>query len=156
MEPTKNLPRLLDLAYAGYNNPAFQPSHGEGGELVTHCNEFILSVLNGFGYGTMNGKVANEIVGFMENPANGWIQVDASVAQTHANGGVVVIAGYSNPTGHGHVCLVLPGILEPSASFGTLVPKCVNVGAQLFFGKKISFAFQPSMKPRFFALTSMI
>jgi len=166
MIPKKNLPLLLNLAYAGYNraikdNPGFpgdfSPSRNPGGELVTHCNQFIQYVCNGFGYDALNGMTANDMIKFMDSYEHGWISPTGDdVVQTHANSGVIVIAGYVNPTGHGHVCLVIPGILEYSSSFGRSVPKVVNVGKDVFFGKRLSYAFQAEEMPKYFALAGMI
>lgn len=152
MVPVKNLPLLLNLAYAGLNNQDFRPRGGK-----TFCNEFIQSVCNGFGYVALNGMNANQIVAFLSNPVNGWISPDDTVAQAHANVGVLVIAGWANASGHGHVNLIVPGILEKSNSAGKAVPKCCNVGADVFMGKRLSYAFAyPNERPAFFALAGMI
>lgn len=156
MIPAKNLPLLMNLSYFGFNRSDFQPIKNSDGSVKTFCNIFIQYVCSGLGYTDFTGKVANEIVKFMDNPTNGWITVGDEVAQSHANQGVLVLAGSYNPTGHGHVCLVVPGLLEKSSSFGKSVPKCVNVGESVFFGKKISFAFTPQMNFSYYALAGMI
>lgn len=164
MIPEKNLPLLLNLAYVGYNRglpapngirgdlePVFNP---DGSLQTSYCNQFVQYICNGLGYTEFSGMNANEMFALMSDPKNGWISVDGSVAQDHANNGVLVLASESNPDGHGHVCLVLPGILEKSFAYAKAVPKCANVGKDVFFGRKISFAF--SQPPTYFALAGMV
>lgn len=156
---TKNLPLLLNLAYYGFNRGLdggdFAPKLMDGFS-ITYCNQFIMYLCDGLGYEEFGGKNANEIFDFMSDPKNGWLSVDEQVAQSHANNGAIVLAGWKNPTGHGHVCLVLPGILEKSGSYGRAVPKVCNIGKDVFFGKKLSFAFAPSQSPTLFVLSQMI
>ena len=160
MIPNKDIPALMNAAYYGFNRALpggdFAPKV-ENGALVTHCNQFIQYVAKCLGYTNFDGMTANEMVSYMRDPANGWIQpADHAVAQDHANKGVLVIAGRANPLGHGHVCLVVPGILEKSGNWCAAVPKCVNVGKDVFFGKLISFAFNAEEKCDYFALAKMI
>lgn len=166
MIPTKNLSLLLNLAYVGFNrglsNPDgskgdFEPIFNQDGSVqTTFCNQFIQYICNGYGYDLFNGMNANQMHEFMNNPQNGWISVGEDVAQAHANIGVIVLASRANADGHGHVCLILPGILEKSGSWGKPVPKCANIGRDVFFGKKLSFSFIPSEMPVIFALAGMI
>lgn len=158
MTPKKNLPLLMNLAYVGYNRGLegdFRPTI-ENGVLVTHCNQFINYVLNGMGYGDMTNMSANQMVDFMSKYENGWISPPSEdVIQTHANNGVIVIAGTKGRE-HGHVCLILPGILEKSGTWEKSVPKCVNIGRDVFFGKKLSFAFPANDQPTYFCMAGMI
>lgn len=161
MTITKNLPLLLNLSYYGFNrglnggdlSPVFD---GDGNVKTTFCNLFIQYILNGFGYGAMNNMMANQMFDFMFDMKNGWISVSDDVAQNHANQGVIVIAAHKNDGAHGHVCLILPGILEKSHSYGKAVPKAVSIGKDVFYGKKVSFAFRAEEMPTYFALSSMI
>ena len=163
MIPSKNLPLLLNLTYCGYNRALpnsngsfgdFQPRFDEAGNLETSfCNQFIQYICNGLGYNSFNGMNANEMHEFMINPQNGWIVVDDQVAQNHANNGVLVLASHSYSE-HGHICLILPGILERSMSYQKSVPKCANVGKDVFFGKRVSFAFKEI--PTYFCLGAMV
>lgn len=160
MIPTKNVPLLLNLAYYGFNRGLkggdFEPIIDAQGNVVkTFCNYFIQYVCNGFGYTEFQYKMANEIIDFISEPKNGWIKVDDGVAQAHANNGVLVIAGHKM-TPHGHVCLIIPGVLEKSYSYQKSVPKCVNIGKDVFIGKKVSFAFKADEMPDYYALTGMI
>jgi len=150
----KNLPLLMNACYVGYNRGLDGGDFAPKGD-ITHCNRFISYVMNCFGYDKFNGLMANGIIDLMNDLTHGWITVSDSVAQNHANAGVIVIAGRKFDA-HGHVCIVLPGILEKSGSFGRSVPKVVNIGKDVFFGKKVSFAFQSEEQPQYYALSTMI
>lgn len=157
MIPARNLPGLLNLAYYGYNRAL------PGGDLAprpdgtTFCNQFMQLVCSGIGYDDFNGMSANQMVKKMSDPASGWISVGDQVGQTHANSGVLVIAAWANTSGHGHVNLIIPGILENSNSAGKSVPKCANVGRDVFWGKRLSCAFSyPTAAPTIYALAEMI
>lgn len=165
MNQTKNIPRLTNLCYYGFNKALLDSGLGgwapkknpDGSVSETFCNLFVNYVCTGFGYVALAGKTANEIVQFLSNPSNGWIEQDEATAQDRANNGILVIAGWSNPLGHGHVCMIVPGLLENSDTAQKQLPKAVNVGKDVFFGKKLSFAFQyPSEAPTLWALSSMI
>lgn len=168
MVPSKNLPLLLRLGYIGYNrglpNPEngaygdFQPIFNSDGTLRTSfCNQFVQYVCNGMGYTNFQGMDANQMFAYMSDPANGWIAIsDEAVVQAHANDGVIVLAAHATLGSHGHVNLILPGILEQSGSFNKRVPACANIGKDVFYGKKISFAFTPQEAPTYFALAGMI
>jgi len=159
MSIVKNLPLLMNLSYYGYNRGLggdFTPEFNKDGTVrTTFCNKFIQYVLNGFGYGNMNSMLANQMIAFMEAPQNGWIKVSDTVAQQHANNGVIVIAGHSKEP-HGHICLIIPGIMENSNSFKKDVPKCVNIGKDVFYGKRVSFAFRAEEMPNYYALAMQI
>lgn len=166
MMPTKNLPLLLNLSYYGFNRALRSPSgqrgdfepifNTDGSVQTTFCNQFIQYIASGYGYDDFDGMNANEMFDFMGKPENGWVVVDDAVAQAHANSGVLVLAAHAVRGAHGHVCLILPGVLEKSSSWARSVPKCTNVGKDVFYGKKVSFAFTLKEMPTFFALGSMV
>lgn len=151
MQIMRNLPLLLNAAYVAFNREDFIPKEGK-----TFCNLAMQYICNCFGYDAFNGKTANEMIDYMNDLTTGWLSVSDLVAQNHANQGVIVIAGRKNPEGHGHVCLVLPGILEKSGSYSRSVPKVVNIGKNVFFGKRISEAFKVDQQPSYYALSQMI
>lgn len=160
MIPNKDIPALMNAIYYGYNaalkDGEFAPETVNG-NLVTKCNQFVSYVAKSLGYFGFDGLNANQMIELMKKTDSGWIQpADHTTAQNHANQGVLVVAGKSNPSGHGHVCLVIPGILEKSGSWSVSVPKCVNVGKDVFIGKKISAAFTAQDKCEYFALAKMI
>jgi hypothetical protein len=166
MIETRNVPGLLNAAYYGFNralpNPDgsrgdFQPvKDSKGNVLTTYCNQFIQYICSALGYIDFKGMNANQMIDFMEKDGSGWIKsADHRFAQDSANAGVLVIAG-RKAAGHGHVCLIVPGVLEKSGNWCASVPKCVNVGGDVFFGKKISFAFRSEDKCDYFALAKML
>lgn len=163
MIPARNLPLLLNLAYFGYNRGLspfgdLQPVLDKDGNVIkTFCNKFIQYICDGYGYQDFDGMLANEMFDYMNKYENGWISIpDDFTAQSHANTGVLVMASSKNPSGNGHICLIIPGILEKSNSWGRAVPKVANVGKDVFFGKKVSFAFSVNEMPTYFALARMI
>lgn len=159
------LPLLMNAIYYAYDralpkpdgsNGAYQPVKNPDGSVTTFCNLFVNAVALSMGYNKFDGLNANKMVALMADPANGWVVQDETNAQYNANRGVIVVPAWSNPAGHGHVCLVVPGVLEKSNSFGRPVPKVVNVGKDVFFGRRASFAFSATSMPTYYALGSMI
>jgi len=77
-------------------------------------------------------------------PANTQASLDA--AQQAANCGRAVIATEFNPTGSGHVALILPGLQATSDNWGLNVPNSasffVNKPKSAYVGKGLSYAFQ--------------
>lgn len=149
----------MNLSYYGYNRGLggdFTPEFNKDGSIMrTFCNQFIQYILNGFGYGNMNGMMANQMISYMDDATNGWIKVSDAVAQQHANSGVIVIAAKAIEP-HGHLCLIIPGLLENSNSYKKDVPKCVNIGKDVFYGKRVSWAFRSEEMPSYYALSQMI
>lgn len=161
----KNIATLLDALEDGFNRALPDPKTGQRGEwqplsdidgniIGTFCNLFSNFVAQAFGYQKLAGKNANEIFDFLSSPANGWLKVDGDIAQSHANAGCLVFAVWKNPAGHGHICVICPGKMKRSNTFGKDVPKCVNVGRDVFFGKKISLAFRT--EPAYYVLSEMV
>lgn len=161
----KNIITLLDALQTGYNNALpdpitnkrgpWQPVLDDAGHVLeTFCNYFTSSVAQAFAYQKIFGKSANDIYDFVSAPANGWTKIDGTIAQSHANDGCLVIAAWKNPTGHGHVNVICPGVMQQSGSYGHAAPKCVNVGRDVFFGRRISFAFK--IEPDYFVLGEMV
>lgn len=157
--------KLLDVILSAWVKSLEKPyGTGEYSSAIdgaTDCNRFVNEVCERFGYNKFNGLLANEM--YDKLMTNGdWIEVLGEAAQYHANQGAVVIAAYKNIMGrHGHVCLVRPGVPEPSASWEITepkVPKVANVGTpeNCRIDRKASFAFSKDKMPKYFALKSMI
>jgi hypothetical protein len=76
-------------------------------------------------------------------PANSQGSLDA--AQQAANCGRAVIATEFNPTGSGHVALILPGVESASGNWGLNVPNSasffVDKPDKAYIGKGLSYAF---------------
>jgi hypothetical protein len=150
--------KLLASIYAAYNQATIgEPWYPANG--ATFCNMAVNFVCNAFGYlkfnaGSVNTPImANAMVSFMGTSSD-WMSIDGAVAQAHANVGALVIAGQVNPDGHGHVCVVIPGEMQPSAHYAKDVPVVMNVGKDVFIGKPVSFSFQT--EPTYFVLVSTI
>lgn len=125
---------------------------------LTHCNEYVETVLAEYGYLKMAGLMANQMGDYLSLHTDDWLNVDGAVAQSRANEGGIVIAVWKNPTGgHGHVSLVFPGRLGSSGHWKTnSVPKLANVGALEFcrIGIGANWCFHD--EPRYFVLKGTI
>lgn len=122
---------------------------------VTHCNEAINYVCEKLTYIKFRTLMANQIYDLLQNNGD-WLDVTPEASQYHANAGALVIAGWKNPVGHGHVAIVCPGTAELSPSWNYMAPKLMNIGETNFIGKRASFAFSAERRPKFFALKTMI
>jgi hypothetical protein len=149
--------QLIYFALKGYNYAVCTPDglpgiwQPVGGN--TFCNCFINYVCTQLGYDKFRGLAANDMYDQMADPRNGWLKISGEVAQDHANAGSLVIAA-KKADGHGHVCLVIPGNIEQSGSWGKLAPIVINVGKDVFAGKKCSWAF--SEEPDYFVLGTTV
>ena len=148
------LPLLVDAIcqafMKGVQGGIWEPRQG-----MTYCNEAVSFISSQLDYKKFNGLLANQMIDLMKTNGE-WQDVAVDAAQFHANQGALVLAGWKNPDGHGHICVVMPGIPEDSLSWGSLAPKVMNIGETNFIGKRASFAFSKDHKPQFFALKSMI
>ena len=133
------------------------------GILYTYCNEAVNFICKFMGYhrfdrqlvtGGDEALLANQMFDIMSEEDGQWLTVFADVAQYHANCGILVIAGMKNATGHGHVCIVRPGLLQHSGKWRGPAPRVMNVGKDVFIDKKASYAFRE--EPKYFALKEMI
>ena len=81
------------------------------GEPETFCNTFLHDVTLALGC-EVPWLLANAQVAWFKEigPAKGWRQVDAHQAEVLINEGYPVVAGWSNPRGHGHVAIGSPSI----------------------------------------------
>ncbi len=162
--------KLMDAVYDAYNfalpikgrkeRNAFEPFFSEG-RWFTKCNEAFNFVAKRMGYNSFDrretqnptdAQLANVIFARMRDPSGDWRQISGDLAGQMANTGALVAAIDENPGGPGHVCVVIPGHVEYSPSFGYAVPKVMNIGKDVFIGKRASFAFQATDKPLYFCL----
>lgn len=138
---TKDMLALLDAIHL----PLCRPEYAPGGDL-THCNAYVNEVCQLYGFNDFDGLLANEMIDAMEVSAS-WSKVTIDQCQNMANMGILVIAGLK-ALPHGHVNVICPGKEKASGRWGN-VPSCSNVGADIFIGKGINWAF-PDM-PAFYA-----
>lgn len=154
--------RLIE-AIANAWTKSLPPPYGTGEyssavDGATDCNRYTQDVLRGAAnHHKMDGLTANAMVDYMETTTDEFMDVPGDVAQAHANTGGIVIAGWKNPAGHGHVSVVRPGLAEASGSWGVMdnrVPKLANVGEPAFcrWDRKASFAFGKERIPKYYLL----
>lgn len=119
---------------------------------VTHCNQFVTGVAVSLGYASFANMNADQMcAAVLTSPE--WTNIQWDVAQSHANNGAFVIACQSaNP--HGHVCVIRPGVPQPSGHYGHPAPRCANVGGAVFLDKTVAYAFQ--QEPQYFVLNSTL
>ena len=138
--------------------PFFSP---EDKRTYTYCNEAFSFVCKAMGYlgfdlektpNPFDAKLAAQIFSVMMDPAGHWREIPFSAGQEIANRGGVVGLIWDNPAGPSHVCAVMPGQMQNSASWGCPAPCVMNVGQSVFIGKKASLAFTKAELPRCFTL----
>jgi hypothetical protein len=157
-----DIPKLIDAICDAFAMSL--PGEKWAPDLIsTYCNEavnYVACKMEYFGFcrnlvlEKWEAVMANEMIAIMEKPDYGWLSVSGTNAQYHANKGVLVIAGLKNPDGHGHVCVVRPGVLQHSNSWQAEAPKVMNVGKIVFIDKKASFAFK--VIPQYYVLKEMV
>jgi len=124
---------------------------------ATFCNKFVMDVCTSLGYTKLQGLRANDMHRLMvseSNKDNGdFIRLPQMGLYDKINDVIetpVIIASKPNPTGSGHVCILLPGQFNFSGKLGHEVPVCANIGRTNFWGKGISYAF--TVDPEYFEL----
>lgn len=169
----RDIAALMDAIWEAYNlaipigdargrrnkfEPFFSSSESRW---YTKCNEGFNLIACRMGYDkfdrreTQNptdAQLANAIYLRMVDADGDWRQIDAVMAQQMANAGCLVAAIDRNNDRPGHVCVVVPGNVEHSPSFNGVVPKVMNIGKDVFIGKRASFAFSAEDKPLYFCL----
>lgn len=101
---------------------------------------------------------ANAIADKVAAPDSNWtllgtanVQDALDQAQGYANLKKPVIAAYKS-SGHGHVCLILPGTMQLSSTWKTLVPNSASFSlddpSHAYVGGLLSRAFGPDKRPQ--------
>ena len=116
----------------------------------TYCNFFVRRVAVHVECWEFDGMMANQMVEHMAR-SDKWALLEPDMAQAEANKGALVVAGWRNPIGNGHVCIVVKGKLTWSKSHEDDVPLCCNVATKplTFYGRPISYAFSAKKKPTY-------
>lgn len=145
------MPRLADFARVQTQDPALTPKVVNGAIVETYCNVFVQRCARSEGISDLDNLMAVEILGRFKDKTEWWKELDVDAAQATANNGHFVVAGaYAVPPDvHAHVCLVVPGQVGWSGKHACDLPLVANVGKDNFYGKIASYAFPPSMPPRF-------
>ena len=138
---------LAEVARTAVKFDRFLPDQPYKG--VTYCNQFVAYVADAAGCHDLHGLLANQIIDKISVESDKWVMVEADLAQKAANDGQFVIAGASNAAGHGHVCVIIPGIVTWSKMLEDDVPCVANVGNKNECGRPASFYFTKAMKPRY-------
>jgi hypothetical protein len=162
MKITDQIAKLLDAISDNFmqaiNNRKWAPTVNEDMTLTTHCNQFVDGVARAMGYFSFwvpnqsSPMDADSICAFLLTSPD-WTNITWDVAQDHANNGALVLACQS-ASPHGHVCVIRPGVAQPSGHFGHPAPRCVNVGATVFLDTDVAYAFQT--EPQFYVLNSTL
>lgn len=155
---------LLDSIREGWTKCLPTP-YGDGAfssaiDGMTDCNRFVNFVCMKMGYlkfvpdGETLPIKANQMMDYMLEHLDEWREMTGAVAQWNANRGLLVIAGWKNPDGgHGHVCIVQPGVLGESEKWkSNQVPKVANVSTPELcrIDRGANWAF--SSQPRYFGI----
>lgn len=141
---------LIDACCEAYDDPAFKPRDTSGdGINETFCNFAVRSIASAVGYHHFPpDAMANQMIDFMASSPD-WVEIQMDQAQDSANHGRLIIAT-QKAAGHGHICVVRPGIEAYSSKWERKVPKVINVGKTNFIARGVNFAFQTV--PTFFLL----
>jgi len=123
---------LIDAILDAYDRQEFQPLP----DGTTFCNQAVILVALGMGYGELRGKSADEIVQFIAGSPD-WSLVPIEKAQEMANEGSFLVAGLTGDElgqGHGHVCVIRPGRPVYSGKWGQC-PRVLNIGSENFIAR---------------------
>jgi len=144
LDPDELRKRLMQLV----TEPSYQPhpSAENPKTLETHCNFFVRTVAEWYGYSCFNNMVANDMYEYMKNHPDQWklvatkgVEYDEAI-EAACNGHLVIAA--QNASGHGHVMVIAPEAPgERSDSWKKVVPFVANVGKTCWYGKRLSQAF---------------
>jgi len=123
-----NLIKLIDCICDTYDSEEYKPKGG-----ITYCNQAVNNVAFGLGYFGFKSMNANQMIDHIESSSE-WDKCDHISAQDFSNIGRFVIAGKKNLP-HGHVVVIRPGISIYSNKYKTYVPRCLNIGSDIFIAK---------------------
>lgn len=121
------------------------------GTVMAVCNFGVqLAFKNIFGSASippgMVGRANDMVQAWADNPRY-WQSISMSEAQNYANNGYFVVAGYKNPSGHGHVVVVVPGQERYSNNWKQKVPNTMDTGKNKRYDcTKLSNGFGPDKK----------
>lgn len=124
----------------------YKPSNVDADpELETKCSWYVADVASACGNKDLLGLNANAQLCRMRNRPLSYKRISLSEGQVAANGGCLVILGWSNPKAGrpGHVCIVVPGESQLSKKWGAQAPVVASAGLECFYGRLASFAFSP-------------
>lgn len=96
----------------------------------------------------MTGLANNMASAWAKNPQN-WQAISMEEAQSYANKGYFVVAGYCNSGGNGHVVVIVPGKMTYSSKWKCNVPRCMDAGpGRREVNTTLSWGFNPELKDK--------
>ena len=108
--------------------------------LGTYCNRLVhdACMVTGASLPRENGwpMLANRMVAYLGDTANGWQKMAWQDAVTNALYGCPTVTGLAIPDGHGHVAMVLPATAVNMVDILT-----VQAGATNFYGRSLGVGF---------------
>lgn len=162
-----NLPLLVDAWSEAYQKSLTGP-YGDGtfssaDDGLTDCNRAFNYCCEKVGYkkfvplGQNLPILANDMYRYMGDHPEEWLEVDGADAQAYANAGCLVAAAQENKAGHGHVCIVRPGVLTYSGKWlSAEVPKVANVSTPSLcrIDRGANYAFRD--EPQYYVLKKFV
>jgi hypothetical protein len=104
-----------------------QTAHEAFARFPGNCSGSVHYVIQQLVDATAPALLANDLLAWLADPANGWAHVpDHAAASPLANQGQVVVAGAPEVGGHGHVIVVVPGAWIPAGGYearGVMMPR---------------------------------
>ncbi|WP_234119140.1 hypothetical protein [Bacteroides thetaiotaomicron] len=103
-------------------------------KITAHCNEGVRNAFEKlFKSNILDNMNANTMTKYWINNPKQWEPIQMSKAQNLANEGYFVVAGYINPTGSGHVVVIVPGTETLGNWNGTrtYLPNTMDTGSRM-------------------------
>lgn len=150
---------LIDAILTAYDNPAYAPVIQDGTIVTTYCNFAANEIAQKVGCSDLfdsekkRPRTADEAYDFMVAHSDpnkpdtfDWQEIQCAnlqadfrevafqAMQWQANSGHLIFAVQSSramQAGHGHICVIRPGVMKQSGKWGR-VPACMNIGGENF------------------------
>ncbi len=148
----KDRNELIDAILVAYDNPAYKPVIKDGKVVTTYCNIAAHEIAHKMGCTDLfdvdkqRVRMADEIYDFMVAHPEKWQEIQCvglqpdfrdvafQAIQFQANSGSLIFAVQSSKNlgaGHGHICIIRPGVMKNSGKWGK-IPVCMNIGGDNF------------------------
>lgn len=131
-----NVYQLMDACCEAYDKYRIKDTAA-----MTYCNQTVQMIAEKLGFKKFNMMLANQMIEYMRSHPAEWGKVELPEAQDLANRGFLLIAGQQAEP-HGHVVVIRPGVAVHSAKWGCDAPKVINIGAENFIDKAVSWVFK--------------
>lgn len=119
------------------------------GKQLAYCNIGVAKAFEAiFNTTELNNMRANDMVKYWNNNPQHWEKIEMTKAQSLANQGYFVVAGYINPNGSGHVVVVVPGEEGYSENWGGAIPNVMDTGRNMRTDSQtINYSFNKNLIP---------